>query len=116
MRDSERECKHNWQYTSPPHREQKCKKCGERRIENDDPKSLEYLIGNSKISDLAWRYCELNDAENGDYVKELSDSIRSYLLARLPEEKETTGAMNAYVAMQEGYNYCLKDVKERILK
>lgn len=37
------------------------------------------IIKNSKISELAWKYCDLNDEESGDYNLALAQAIHEAL-------------------------------------
>jgi len=47
-----------------------------------DEEELLNIITNSKVAELAWKYCDLNDEENGDYNLELAKAVVEYLRKR----------------------------------
>jgi len=75
------ECEHEWEYTAPPHRNQRCIKCGVKRIEPTQKPKIEELkdITFHNYNKDRWEYhiqkCydkinELVKAVNGLYERE----------------------------------------------
>lgn len=69
---------------------------------------LAILIGDSKVSDLAWKYCDLNDEENGDYNLELADAIIKWHEQEIVKEKWSS------IQHKECKNYCDRIIEQRL--
>lgn len=44
-------------------------------VEDVDVEALTEVIASSAVAEMAWKYCDLNDEENGDYNLELAQAI-----------------------------------------
>jgi hypothetical protein len=78
------------------------------------------IISKSRVAELAWKYCDLNDDEsNGDYNKDLASAIRTYLKEVLPKEEYVYEVMldkkiHPQMAYGMAWRACLKQVNQAL--
>ena len=100
------ECQHEWFYSSPPHRDQRCKKCEEHRIE--PPDNLELVIDDF----FGVRY---NQYVVDCWKEPLADKIREWIKCELKGmKKKQSDVLGMPIECNEGYNQCLEDITGKL--
>ena len=100
------ECQHEWFYSSPPHRDQRCKKCEEHRIE--PPDNLEKVIDDF----FGVRY---NQYVVDCWKEPLADKIREWIKCELKGmKKKQSDVLGMPIECNEGYNQCLEDITGKL--